>query len=153
MERPANVTDLPLERRRLAQPKSGRSQGKSRITNGSSLLGPEADGRSVWARRCRDIIALHTSDLGGADNCSAAELSLIRRIAILSVECERLETKFAQIDDGASPSDKSLDLYARMSGHLRRLLQTLGLGRRARDVTTLGSVLRAGIDRQREHTP
>jgi hypothetical protein len=34
---------------------------------------------ATWVRRCRDIIAAHLSDMGGADNTSAAERSLIRR--------------------------------------------------------------------------
>src|SRR5690349_19554851 len=35
-----------------------RTNGRSRITNGNALL-PGVDGRSVWARRCRDVIDLH----------------------------------------------------------------------------------------------
>jgi hypothetical protein len=67
---------------------------KSRITNGSALL-PGVDGRSAWVRRCRDVISSHLSDLGGADNTSAAERSIVRRAATLTVELERLEEKFA----------------------------------------------------------
>jgi hypothetical protein len=59
-----------------------------------------------------------------------------------------LESKFAKVNGDADPRD--LDLYIRASGNLRRLLQTIGLERRQKDVTTLGSVLRAGIERQRE---
>jgi hypothetical protein len=141
------VTDLPRRRRRSTHAKS---PGLARITNGSSLLGPEADGRSAWARRCRDVIAAHLSDLGGEANTSTAERSLIRRVAVLTTQLEILETKFAVSNGDASAKD--LDLYQRTAGNLRRLLQTLGLGRRQKDVTTLGSVLRAGIERQREST-
>ena len=45
---------------------------------------------------------------------------------------ERLEGKFAQAGE-ASADD--LDVYARISGNMRRLLESVGLQRRARDVT------------------
>jgi hypothetical protein len=67
---------------------------KSRITNGSALL-PGVDGRSPWVRRAKDVISSHLSDLGGVDNTSAAERSIVRRVATLTVELERLEEKFA----------------------------------------------------------
>src|SRR5258705_10441254 len=63
----------------------GKLNGRSRITNGSSLL-PSIDGRSIWARRLRDLISLHENDYGGADAISEAERSLIRRAAALTVE-------------------------------------------------------------------
>ena len=66
--------------------------GKSRITNGKELL-PSVDGRSIWARRFRDLISLHASDLGGTDCLSQAELSLIRRAAALTVELEHMEER------------------------------------------------------------
>jgi hypothetical protein len=105
---------------------------RSRVTNGSSLL-PGVDGRSAWVRRAKDIIASHISDLGGEDNTSAAERSLVRRAAILSVELERMEAQFAVAGE-ADP--EQLDLYGRTSGNLRRLLEAVGIhGRRSRDVT------------------
>jgi hypothetical protein len=73
------VSHLLPARRRLVRAKS---PGKSRITNGSAFLGPEADGRSVWARRARDVYHDHLSDVGGEDNASAAERSIICRAAI-----------------------------------------------------------------------
>ena len=65
---------------------------KSAISNGSKLL-PGIDQRSAWVRRCRDIIAEHLSDLGGHDNCSAAERSIVRRASVIEVELEMLEAK------------------------------------------------------------
>jgi hypothetical protein len=106
-------------------------KGRSRITNGSALL-PGVDGRSPWVRRCKDIIAAHLSDLGGADNASAAERSIIRRASVMTVELERLEAQFALAGE-ADP--ETLDLYARTAGNLRRLLEAVGLQRRARDVS------------------
>ena len=113
---------------------------KSRISNGTALL-PGTDGRSAWVRRCKDIIASHISDLGGDDNCSAAERSLIRRAAVLTTELEKLEVKFA-LANAASADD--LDLYQRTAGNLRRMLESVGLKRRERDVTpTLDQYLRS----------
>jgi hypothetical protein len=45
--------------------KLAKSHARTRVTNGKSLLGPGVDGRSLWARRFRDVLALHLSDLGG----------------------------------------------------------------------------------------
>jgi hypothetical protein len=104
---------------------------RSRITNGSALL-PGVDGRSPWVRRCKDIIAAHLSDLGGEANTSTAERSLIRRAAVLTTELERLEIKFALA--GEANADE-IDLYARTSGNLRRLLEAIGIQRRPRNRT------------------
>jgi hypothetical protein len=76
-------------------------------------------------------MALHLSDLGGEDHCSQAELSLVRRAACLTVELERLEYNFATSPD---PDTFALDAYQRTASSLRRLLETLGLKRRCRDV-------------------
>jgi hypothetical protein len=105
--------------------------GRSRITNGSKLL-PGVDGRSPWVRRCKDIIGTHLSDLGGEDNTSAAERSIIRRAAVLTTELERLEVKFARAGEASA---EELDIYARIAANLRRLLEAVGLKRRPRDVT------------------
>jgi hypothetical protein len=116
---------------------------KSRITNGSVLL-PGVDGRSAWARRAKDILAAHLSDIPDA---SAAERSIIRRASVLTVELERLEATFACAGE-ADP--ETLDLYGRTSGNLRRLLEAVGLQRRARDTgLTLNDILREDLEQQR----
>jgi hypothetical protein len=104
---------------------------RSRISNRAAAL-PGVDGRSTWVRRLRDLIESHTSDLGGADAVSEAERSIIRRIATLTVELERLEVEFAA---AGSAQPQQLDLYQRTANSLRRLLEAIGLHRRARDVT------------------
>jgi hypothetical protein len=111
---------------------------RSRVTNGHSLLPdlPGIDGRSAWVRRCRDLIGLHLSDLGGRDNCSVAEASLVRRASVVTVELEQLEAKFAAAGR-AAPAD--LETYQRCTNTLRRLLESIGLQRRARDVTSSAS--------------
>ena len=108
---------------------------RSRVTNGSQLL-PTVDGRSIWARRMRDLMGLHLDDLGGAENTSEAERSIVRRVAVIETELEYQEAQFAELRQaGKDPSEKMLDLYSRLAGNLRRLLESIGLKRRARDIT------------------
>ena len=101
---------------------------RSRVTNGSAPF-VEGNGRSAWSRRWKDVCALHAADLGGMATLSEAQGSLIRRCATLEVELERLE---GQMSLG---QEVDLDLYARVAGHLRRCLETLGVDRVKRDVT------------------
>jgi hypothetical protein len=103
----------------------------SAITNGRRLL-DGVDGRSPWVRRAKDLIREHLQDLGGPDNVSAAERSIVRRAAVITTELEQLEARFA-LAGIANPED--LDLYLRGSNNLRRLLEAVGLRRRPRDVT------------------
>jgi hypothetical protein len=104
---------------------------RSRVTNGSALL-LGVDGRSAWIRRCKDIIREHIADLGGEDNTTAAERSIVRRASVMTVELERLEARFAVAGEA---SERDLDLYIRAAGNLRRLLEAIGLQRRPLDVT------------------
>jgi hypothetical protein len=106
-----------------------KSKTRSVATNGTRLS-PEIDGRTVWARRCRDLIRLHIADLGGEAEISEAERSLVRRAATLATELERLEAQFAAA--GAADPD-TLDLYGRQAGTLKRILEGLGLKRRPRE--------------------
>src|SRR5262249_22308601 len=105
--------------------------GKSKITNGSAFL-PGIDGRSTWVRRAKDLCHAHLVDLGGYDNASAAERSIVRRVAVITTELENLERRFA-LAGFATPED--LGLYLTASNSLRRLLEAVGLQRRPRDVT------------------
>src|SRR5262249_37408109 len=110
---------------------AGAKRQRSALTNGRRLLAG-VDGRNQWVRRCKDVIRAHLVDLGGADNASAAEHSIIRRCAVLTTELERLEVRFA-LANAANPED--LQLYVTASNSLRRLLEAIGLQRRPRDVT------------------
>src|SRR5262245_27698100 len=104
---------------------------RSAMTNGSTVL-PGVDGRSTWVRRLRDLIGLNVADLGGEGAGSAAELSIVRRAATLTVELERLEAKFATAGQAEAGE---LALYTTTSNTLKRLLEAVGLRRRPRDVT------------------
>src|SRR5262245_38768040 len=101
---------------------------RSAVTNGRKLF-VEGDGNSAWSRRYRDLIAAFVSDLGGHDALSEAKLALIRRSAALALELEQMEGKLSQGDE------INLDSYGRAASHLRRLLETLGVERKPKDVT------------------
>jgi hypothetical protein len=117
-----------------------RSRQRSRVGNGSALL-PGIDQRSAWVRRAKELIADHLADLGGEDNTSTAERSLIRRASVITTELERLEVKFA-VAGAATAED--IDLYLRASNSLRRLLEAVGLKRVAKNLTpTLSEILRS----------
>jgi hypothetical protein len=134
----------PPDRPKVTRPKDPQ---KSRITNGSALL-PGVDQRGAWIRRCKDVIRAHLADMGGEDNTSAAERSIIRRASVMTVELERLEAKFAVEGEA---NERDIDLYIRGSGSLRRLLEAIGLQRRAKDIgPTLGDLLREDLAQQRE---
>jgi hypothetical protein len=103
---------------------------RSAVSNGKRLF-VEGDGRSPWSRRYYDLISLHVSDLGGRSNLSEAQLALIKRAAALEVELEQMEGRLSlgeTID---------LDVFGRATGNLRRVWESLGLKREARDITAL----------------
>ncbi len=129
----------------VPQPVCGmkRSKGRSRVTNGSKLL-PLSDGRSATARRFRDLYEDISADLGGVAMLSEGQRQLIRRAAMLSAECERMEAMAARNDrrpDGAIawksevPFVFDLEIYGTLCDRLGRLFGRLGLERKSKDVT------------------
>jgi hypothetical protein len=121
---------------------------RSRITNGSALL-PGIDGRSAWVRRAKDIIEEHLADLGGEDNCSAAEQSMVRRIATLTVQLEAMEARFASRFNNSTPiSADDLDCYQRTASCLKRLYEAIGWKRRAKNITPS---VESYLDQRRRH--
>ncbi len=85
------------------------------------------DGRSLMARRFREIVTGIEADLGG--DLTEAQKHLIARAATLACWCEDREGELAK---GA---EFDAAQYATISNALRRLLSDLGLERRSRDVT------------------
>jgi hypothetical protein len=104
---------------------------RSAVTNNRRMF-VEGDDRSAWSRRYRDLIFAHTSDLGGAAALSEAQRSLVRRAAGLECELEQMEGRLSQ------GMEVNLDAFGRAASHLRRLLEVLGVERKARDVTPDG---------------
>ena len=117
------------------------SRVRSAVTNGSELLAG-CDHRSARMRKLKDLIGGHVADLGGRDLLSQAEFCLVRRCALLTLELELLEARF-EINEGAKAAE--LECYQRTASSLRRLLESLGLKRRQRDVgPSLGEILHDG---------
>jgi hypothetical protein len=104
------------------------SRVRSAVTNNRRLF-VEADARSPWARRFRDLVESHSSDLAGAELLSEAQRSLIRRVAAMEVELEGAEGKMSRGED------VDLAKYATVANSLRRILETLGVNRVAKDAT------------------
>ena len=98
------------------------------MTNGRRRF-IEGDGRSAWSRRYRDLVSAHVSDITAGAQPSAGQLSLIRRCAAIEIELEKMECQLSQ------GLEIDFDLFSRATGHLRRVLETLGLERKPRDVT------------------
>ena len=96
---------------------------RARVSNGTVLLAT-GDNRTVWCRRFRDLIAAHTNDLGGVEQVSEGERSIVRRISTLTCELESLEALFSA--QGCA-TERQLDLYSRVSSTVRRLLEAIGI--------------------------
>lgn len=97
------------------------------MTVGSLFIA--ADGRSPWARRYRDMVGMLANEAGGLENLTELRLSLIRRCAALILECEKMEVQLA------NGEEIDVDLLARLSSHVRRISETIGLDRAVRDVS------------------
>ena len=90
------------------------------------------DGLDKRTRAYKQFVAIVDAlqgDLGGVDQLSEIKKQLIRRVATLAVWCESQDAA-ALCGEPIDP-----DLYGRVSGHMRRLSETLGCERVARDVT------------------
>src|SRR5215469_10988836 len=123
---PVNVSVVPIKVQQRAPSRAKRP--RSAVTSGRQLF-VDGNPNSAWSRRFHDLVVGHVSDMGGADLLSEAQFSLIRRAAAIECELERLDARLSL----GEPVD--MDSYARVAGHLRRLFETLGLKRVARDVT------------------
>jgi len=99
-------------------------QGYTRFLTLSDL-----DARTKAAQRARQVLSAIQTDLGGEDRLSEAQKLLAMRCAVLAVQAEDYECRFLM---GAA---HEVPDYLATCNNLRRLLATLGLERRARDVT------------------
>ena len=108
---------------------------RSKVTNGRRVFAVGGDGRGAWTRRWKDIVELHVADAGGRDQMSEAMLSLCRRAATLEIQLEQLECCMSEGDD------VDIEIYGRIASHLRRILETLGVERKAKPVNDGSQVL------------
>lgn len=94
--------------------------------------GKEIDGRTIPARRYKSLCADLARDMG--DDPSAAQWLLICRCAALTVQAELLDQ---QIVTGSVVDVPS---YTALTGALTRTLKTLGLERRAKDISPAATI-------------
>jgi hypothetical protein len=104
---------------------------RSRVSNGSATFLEEVDGRSVLARRYRDILRQLVADLGGEP--SEAQSVLAKRAATIATWCELAEARMARGEP------LNIVEFTTAANALRRLLADLfpGLERRMRDVSVM----------------
>lgn len=93
---------------------------RSKATNDPLML-RGVDGRSVVARRYRDVAIALADDLGGQDRLSEPTKILVRQAAALTVQVESLQAKIV------TGEDVDLEQLTRLSNVLGRTLQRLGL--------------------------
>lgn len=87
------------------------------------------DGRTLAARRARELIESIETDLGGGDRITEGQRQLIQRAAVLGTCIESCEARWL-----AGEPVEMAEYLAAVNAQ-RRVLVTLGLERRARDVT------------------
>jgi hypothetical protein len=128
--RPRTREDHPGRRQRATPGHQSEAQRpRSAVTSGRKLFVDAGDPNSAWSRRYHDLVCAHARDLGGVEILSGAQMSLIRRASAIECELERLDARLSM----SLPVDMSA--YAAVSGHLRRIFETLGLKRTLRDIT------------------
>jgi hypothetical protein len=89
----------------------------------------ELDGRTRASQRTRELLSSIHVDLGGSGQLTQAQCQLAQRAAVLGALLEDYEVRWA--------AGEPFDLNAYLAGinAQRRVLATLGLERRARDIT------------------
>jgi hypothetical protein len=117
--------------------KSAEPYHRSRVTNGRDIL-PGVDGRSLVARRYRDIATAILVDQGGQDQCSESRQQLIRRFAAAAVLAEELEARLARGEN------INISEHALLCSTLVRVARQIGVDRIAKNITpTLDEYLSA----------
>ena len=121
-------------------PERRKAHGRSKVSNGNDLL-PNIDGRSLIARRYRDITSAIYQDQGGIDHLSEARQQLIRRFAAACVLAEEKEAALAR--------GETIDIaeHALLVSTAVRVANRIGIDRRSRIVSpTLKDYIDAGND-------
>lgn len=116
----------------------------SQSTTGASkkrlLTIADLDGRTNAAKTAKALIAEIESDLGGGDRLTAGEKAIVARAAVTTAMIEHMETAWL-LGQGLDTN-----AYTALVNVQRRLLTTLGLQRRQRDVTPeLGAYIATAV--------
>jgi hypothetical protein len=89
----------------------------------------QLDGRTVAAKQAREVISSIEADLGGPESISTARRALIENAAVLGAVVQDMGARWI----GGEEVD--LNLYSMLSNTRRRLLESIGLDFRAKDIT------------------
>ena len=111
-------------------------RGRARESNDTRVL-PGVDGRSLLARRYRDIASQIVADQGGLSYLTESRLQLIRRFTAAACIAEQIEAKLAKGEE--------IDVakHALLCSTMVRVANRIGIDRIARDIsTTLSDILR-----------
>jgi hypothetical protein len=100
-----------------------RTNGKVRLATLAQL-----DKRTQAAKRTTAIMSGLTSDLGGESEVTVALRQLVQRAALLGAWIENVECRWLQTEK------LDIDAYVAAVNTQRRVLQTIGMGRKARDL-------------------
>jgi hypothetical protein len=98
----------------------------------------DLDGRSRAAQRCRELVTAFTTDLGG--HLTTSQSQLVQRASILATQLEDFEVRWS-LGEPIEQTD-----YLTTVNVQRRVLATLGLERRARDVSNTMNLMRQKPD-------
>ncbi|MCC5977024.1 MAG: hypothetical protein JJU21_03080 [Salinarimonas sp.] len=103
---------------------AGSNGGKARL-----LTLDDLDRRTQAYQRTAEILEGVMSDMGGADRCTTLERSLAESVAVMGAMIRDLEVRFLK--------GEAVDIteYTALINARRREATTIGLKRRARDVT------------------
>lgn len=96
------------------------TRNRSAISNGSWLL-EGVDNRSALGRRYRDLCMSFADDLGGADSLTEPQRALVRQLAAVTVESEKLQSAIVR---GETVDHEGL---VRLTNLHARLLRQLGV--------------------------
>jgi hypothetical protein len=89
----------------------------------------DLDRRSLEFKRYEEVRSAVIRDLGGEDVVSTAEAQITDKAAFIAMKLEQMQI--------AALSGETIDLqrYGELTDRLRRLLESVGLSRRAKDIT------------------
>jgi len=89
----------------------------------------DLDRRSLEFKRYEEVRSAVIRDLGGEDVVSTAEAQITDKAAFIAMTLEQMQI--------TALSGEAIDLqrYGELTDRLRRLLESVGLSRRAKDVT------------------
>ena len=113
----------------MKSPDTTEMQSGSIVGKAQLLTLADLDGRTLAARRAKGLVEEFQTDLGGADRITGAQREMVTRAAVLGAVIQHHEARML--------TGKRVDFSAYLAAVnvQRRVLATLGLERKVRDVT------------------